>query len=218
MGRTVVPSLFSIMNLCCNMTIYDAKEVLASYREEEQNETVERTSRSPFSYCIFSSRVAQSVSSRLPRGVTFSDPKRPTQRRPEMIRCSSAAEGKVARTLTRSRIELLTNRSQHTSSREKGKGVNVRLGRVLGTKSLRGNLVPGEVLGDGGGEPLLGGLIKEPELNEGLDEGGESLVAKSAADDGLGLGDEVLLPEGRRVAVGVGDEGLRALEQVEVSS
>ena len=50
-------------------------------------------SRSPGAYCIFASSVAQSVSSRLPRGVTGVEAsKRSIQARPSMMRCSSLGD------------------------------------------------------------------------------------------------------------------------------
>ena len=50
-------------------------------------------SRSPSPYCIFSSNVAQSVSSGFPRGVMGVSENNPSHFIPEMIRCFSSAEG-----------------------------------------------------------------------------------------------------------------------------
>lgn len=52
-------------------------------------------SRSPFSYCIFASSVAQSVSRSDERFETGSFEKMPIQRKPEMMRSSSSADGNV---------------------------------------------------------------------------------------------------------------------------
>lgn len=48
-------------------------------------------SRSPSSYCIFFSSVAQSVSNGVPLGITSSSLKRPIHRRPAMIRVLSSS-------------------------------------------------------------------------------------------------------------------------------
>ena len=60
-------------------------------------------SRSPGAYCIFASSVAQSVSSRLPRGMTGVEAsKRPIHARPSMMRCSSLGEEALMSERTRS--------------------------------------------------------------------------------------------------------------------
>lgn len=63
----------------------------------------------------------------------------------------------------------------------------VILAARLGTGNLGESLVPREGLV----EVVLGLVVEEANVDEGLDEGGEAGVAKGTADAGLGLGDVV---------------------------
>lgn len=84
------------------------------------------------------------------------------------------------------------------------------LRRVISTDGLLGDLSPREIRC----QPLLLGGVEEAQVNQSLDEFGESLVAQSAANDGLGLRNVVKLAEGDRVAVGVGHKGERGGDEV----
>lgn len=109
--------------------------------------------------------------------------------------------------------------------RERGLGLDGRderslVGR-LGTERALGDLGPRE-RSRALGEEVDRRLVQEADVDEGFDEGRETLVPEGAADDRLGLGDLVELAERSRVAVRVGDEResrvdvvrLRVLHQV----
>lgn len=58
-----------------------------------------------------------------------------------------------------------------------------------------------------GGQKVLSSIVQETDIDQSLDELGETGIAKGAAEDGVGLGDVVALLVGGRVAVGVTDKG-----------
>lgn len=72
------------------------------------------------------------------------------------------------------------------------------------TEDLARGFVPGNW---GRGEEVARLVGQEANVNQHLDHLREALVAQGAADNGLGFGDLVAFTEGRRVTVGVGDEG-----------
>lgn len=61
-------------------------------------------------------------------------------------------------------------------------------------------------------------LVKEAELDKGLDKGREALVAERAANDGASLRNLVLLLEDGRIAVGVRHERLVASRYIRSSN
>lgn len=89
-------------------------------------------------------------------------------------------------------------------------GLEVGLAGGSGTDDLLGGLLPGGLLA----QALAGGVVKETNVDESLDELREALVTESATDDGLSLGDVVTLLVDSRVAVGVGDESVAGVDEV----
>lgn len=65
-------------------------------------------------------------------------------------------------------------------------------------------------------QPLERRIVQESQLDKRLDESRESLVPQSSPNDRSGLGNLVLLPEGRRITVGVRDERERGGDKVVV--
>ena len=81
---------------------------------------------------------------------------------------------------------------------------------VIGTDGPLGDLCPRKIRS----QPSLFCSIQETQRDQSLDEFGESLVAQSAADDGLCFWDVVELAEGNRVPVGIRHEGERGGDKV----
>ena len=80
-----------------------------------------------------------------------------------------------------------------------------------GAQDLARGFVPGDRRG---GEEVARLVGQEADVDQHLDHLREALVAQGAADDGLGFGDLVAFAEGRRVAVGVADEGEARVDEV----
>lgn len=97
---------------------------------------------------------------------------------------------------------------------EGGLGRNGRLQVLLAGRGSAQDLLGGLLPGDGRVERLAGLVGQEINVHKRLDHLGESLVTESAADEVLGLRDVVALPEGRRVPVGVRNEGKSGVDVV----
>ena len=89
-------------------------------------------------------------------------------------------------------------------------GLEVLRAGGSGTNNLLGGLLPGGLLA----QAFAGGVVKETNVDESLDELREALVTESATDDGLSLGDVVALLVDGRVAVGVSDKSVAGVDEV----
>ena len=190
--RTFDPSLFSISNLCCNMTI----------------------SLSPSSYCILASSVAQSVSRRFPLVLTDSEEKIPIHRSPETIRSSSAGEENLTREAT-----LARRHASEESEAESALAVISFCQPKLAQqhfglmRSIRTD--PSESLTSLEVSLLLS--IQESKFDQSLDESRETLISQSPSNNRFRLRDLILLSKRRRISIGVSDEGESGSDEVGLS-